>query len=51
MKLKLILSDGTEIQGSSFGYWPSGGRKAEKFFVDGEVVFNTGMVGYPGNAD
>ena len=59
MNLKLILKDGTEIVGESFGYWPkakktkrfrttkigaSGGRH---FFVDGEVVFNTGMVGYP----
>jgi carbamoyl-phosphate synthase small subunit len=55
-KLKLILKDGTEFSGESFGYWPKIGhakwdktgnlRKAE-FAVDGEVVFNTGMVGYP----
>src|SRR3989339_2105931 len=35
---KLILKDGTEIKGASFG--------AEKS-VAGEVVFATGMVGYP----
>ncbi|MBD3401297.1 glutamine-hydrolyzing carbamoyl-phosphate synthase small subunit [candidate division GN15 bacterium] len=35
---KLILEDGTEIVGDTFG------RKAE---AAGEVVFNTGMVGYP----
>ena len=39
-KLKLILKDGTEVVGSSFGFLPKGE-------VDGEVVFNTGMVGYP----
>jgi len=37
-KIKLILEDGTEYPGYSFG--------AEKS-VSGEVVFNTGMVGYP----
>jgi len=37
-KAKLILKDGTEYQGKSFG--------AEKS-VAGEVVFATGMVGYP----
>jgi carbamoyl-phosphate synthase small subunit len=42
-KLKLILKDGTEIVGQSFGY----ASKKEGWFVDGEVVFNTGMVGYP----
>ena len=42
MNLKLILKDGTEITGESFGYWPK-----TKFSADGEVVFNTGMVGYP----
>jgi carbamoyl-phosphate synthase small subunit len=59
MKLKLILKDGTEVTGESFGYWlkPKKSRKFQKvkigeptrghFFVDGEVVFNTGMVGYP----
>src|SRR3989344_5276616 len=36
--VKLILKDGTEIKGASFG--------AEKS-VAGEVVFATGMVGYP----
>ena len=42
-KLKLILKDGTEVIGESFGYLP----KKDNWFVDGEVVFNTGMVGYP----
>lgn len=37
-KLKLILEDGTVYTGYSFGYY----GKAE-----GEVVFNTGMIGYP----
>lgn len=37
-KVKLILEDGTEFIGKSFGY--------EKP-TNGEVVFNTGMVGYP----
>lgn len=35
---KLILQDGTVLEGQSFGYPHS---------VAGEVVFNTGMVGYP----
>lgn len=35
---KLILKDGTIIEGKSFGYKKS---------VSGEVVFSTGMVGYP----
>ncbi|MBI2086227.1 glutamine-hydrolyzing carbamoyl-phosphate synthase small subunit [Candidatus Daviesbacteria bacterium] len=35
---KLILSDGTVFLGESFGFEESG---------SGEVVFNTGMVGYP----
>ncbi len=39
-KLKLTLKDGTEVTGESFGFLPKGE-------VDGEVVFNTGMVGYP----
>ena len=60
MKLKLILKDGTEVIGESFGYWPKSKKPSRKFqkikigepikghfFVDGEVVFNTGMVGYP----
>lgn len=38
MKGKLILFDGTELEGDSFGYK---GNSA------GEVVFTTGMVGYP----
>lgn len=37
-KAKLILEDGTEFEGYSFG--------SEKN-ASGEVVFNTGMVGYP----
>ncbi len=36
--IKLILEDGTEIIGKSFGYEGS---------VSGEVVFNTAMTGYP----
>ncbi|MHB1688064.1 MAG: glutamine-hydrolyzing carbamoyl-phosphate synthase small subunit [Ignavibacteriaceae bacterium] len=35
---KLILEDGTEFTGVSFGYEKN---------TNGEVVFNTGMVGYP----
>lgn len=35
---KLFLKDGTKLEGSSFGYRTS---------VTGEVVFATGMVGYP----
>jgi carbamoyl-phosphate synthase small subunit len=35
--IKLILEDGTEFEGRSFGYQKS---------VSGEVVFNTAMVGY-----
>ncbi len=37
-KIKLILEDGTVLEGFSFG---------AKKSVAGEVVFNTGMVGYP----
>lgn len=37
-KIKLVLENGLEFQGYSFGY------PAE---ADGEVVFNTAMVGYP----
>jgi carbamoyl-phosphate synthase small subunit len=37
-EIKLILEDGTEIVGKSFGYEGS---------VAGEVVFNTSMTGYP----
>ncbi len=43
MKLKLILADGSEYIGESFGDEPKG----KDCFVDGEVVFNTSMVGYP----
>lgn len=35
---KLILEDGSEFSGISFGYYGN---------TNGEVVFNTGMVGYP----
>ncbi|MDA3943346.1 MAG: glutamine-hydrolyzing carbamoyl-phosphate synthase small subunit [Bacteroidetes bacterium] len=35
---KLVLADGTQIQGKSFGY-PSS--------ISGEIVFNTAMTGYP----
>jgi carbamoyl-phosphate synthase small subunit len=35
---KLILADGSEFNGTSFGYEGN---------TNGEVVFNTGMVGYP----
>lgn len=38
MKSALILEDGSSFEGYSFGYPKS---------VSGEVVFNTGMVGYP----
>ncbi len=38
MKGRLILQDGTELEGISFG---------DKTPVSGEVVFSTGMVGYP----
>ncbi len=38
MKAKLILKNGAEFEGFSFGAGCS---------VSGEVVFNTGMVGYP----
>jgi carbamoyl-phosphate synthase small subunit len=36
--VKLVLEDGTEMQGFSFGYEES---------ISGEVVFSTSMVGYP----
>ena len=35
---KLILEDGTKFTGTSFGFNKN---------TNGEVVFNTGMVGYP----
>ena len=38
MRLKLVLEDGSIFSGYSFGYPLS---------TSGEVVFNTGMVGYP----
>ncbi|GMR25323.1 MAG: glutamine-hydrolyzing carbamoyl-phosphate synthase small subunit [Ignavibacteria bacterium] len=38
LKAKLVLEDGSEFSGYSFGFWGN---------VNGEVVFNTGMVGYP----
>lgn len=37
-KARLVLEDGSSYEGTSFGYEGS---------VAGEVVFNTGMVGYP----
>jgi len=37
-RAKLVLKDGTEFEGYSFGFARS---------TAGEVVFNTGMVGYP----
>ena len=37
-KGRLVLADGTEVVGDSFG--------AQRD-IKGEVVFNTGMVGYP----
>lgn len=37
-KITLVLQDGTEFHGESFGYEKS---------VAGEVVFNTAMMGYP----
>ncbi len=43
MKLKLILKDGTEVMGESFGFFD----RKKGWQVDGEVVFNTAMVGYP----
>src|SRR3989344_4217685 len=38
MNAKLLLEDGTAFEGVSFGFPKS---------TSGEVVFNTGMVGYP----
>ena len=37
-KIRLVLEDNSFYEGYSFGYEKS---------VSGEVVFNTGMVGYP----
>src|SRR5690242_10029468 len=37
-RAKLLLEDGTAFEGTSFGYEQA---------VSGEVVFSTGMVGYP----
>ncbi len=39
-EIKLVLEDGTEFKGKSFGFNKS---------VAGEVVFNTSMTGYPEN--
>jgi len=39
-EIKLVLEDGTEFTGKSFGFHKS---------VAGEVVFNTAMTGYPEN--
>jgi carbamoyl-phosphate synthase small subunit len=39
-QVKLILEDGTAIEGTSFGAYTS---------VAGEVVFSTAMTGYPEN--
>ena len=41
--MKLILQDGSTWHGDSFGYETADAQ----WFVDGEVVFNTSMVGYP----
>jgi len=38
VRAKLVLEDGTEFTGTAFGYTGN---------TNGEVVFNTGMVGYP----
>ena len=38
VRARLVLEDGTELTGVSFGHEGS---------IAGEVVFNTGMVGYP----
>ncbi|MBI3103685.1 glutamine-hydrolyzing carbamoyl-phosphate synthase small subunit [Candidatus Daviesbacteria bacterium] len=52
MQGKLILSDGTVFLGESFGL-PAltavrqAGRQGADLTTSGEVVFNTGMVGYP----
>ncbi|MSU56396.1 MAG: carbamoyl-phosphate synthase (glutamine-hydrolyzing) small subunit [Candidatus Taylorbacteria bacterium] len=40
--MKLYLEDGTVVEGKSFGAPVKTGKQ-----VHGEVVFNTGMVGYP----
>ena len=37
-RVKLILEDGSVYPGYSFGHHSE---------IDGEIVFNTGMVGYP----
>jgi len=42
MELQLILKDGSKLTGESFGY-----SLKKNEHIDGEVVFNTGMVGYP----
>ena len=45
MQGKLILSDRTVFLGKSFGF--EGRESSELSSISGEVVFNTGMVGYP----
>ncbi|MBM3227642.1 glutamine-hydrolyzing carbamoyl-phosphate synthase small subunit [Candidatus Peribacteria bacterium] len=42
----LQLSDGTTFHGQSFGA-PLDDARGDTSFASGEVVFNTGMVGYP----
>ncbi|MDA8596773.1 glutamine-hydrolyzing carbamoyl-phosphate synthase small subunit [Candidatus Pacebacteria bacterium] len=42
MQAWLVLKDGTIYEGTSFGYSPKKGET-----IEGEVVFNTGMTGYP----
>jgi carbamoyl-phosphate synthase small subunit len=44
LKLNLILEDHTVISGVSFGFLPTDADSSYEVF--GEVVFNTGMVGY-----
>ena len=48
---KLVLADGTSFEGQSFGASfdssASGKLAQDDIIGDGEVVFNTGMVGYP----
>lgn len=43
---QLILADGTTFAGQSFGA-PLDDARGDTSFASGEVVFNTGMVGYP----
>lgn len=39
----LVLKDGTVYEGHSFGYSPQKSKEG----IEGELVFNTGMAGYP----